>query len=116
MKTPKMKFVVISAIGLASIVGIFVSAQSPTPRTSGQNLPVHLELTCANVTKDKLVAALSPRPSNTYKFKIGDDSIGTLPTTTPPPCPGNTVNGNSTQKVNFNNTKELRAFLDAAGL
>jgi hypothetical protein len=117
MKSPKMKFIVISAIGLASVVGILVSAQSPTPsKTSGQDLPVHLLLTCANVTKAKLVAALSDRPNDTYRFQIGTDTIGTLPVTTPPPCPANTLSGNSTQKATFNSTKELRAFLDAAGL
>ena len=118
MKSAKTKFVVISAFGLASIVGIFVSAQTPTPsKTSGQELPVHLLLTCANVTKAKLVTALSPRPSATYRFKIGNDTIGTLPADTSlPPCPGNTLSGNSTQKATFNNTKELRTFLDAAGL
>ncbi len=118
MKSPKMKFVVISTIGLASVVGIFVSAQTPTPsKTSGQELPVHLLLTCANVTKDKLMHALEGRPSGTYRFKIGNETIGTLPADPSlPPCPGNTVSGNSTQKATFNNTKELRTFLDAAGL
>jgi hypothetical protein len=118
MKSPKMKLVVISAIALASVVGIFVSAQSPPPvKTSGQELPVHLLLTCANVTKAKLMSALSDRPTDTYRFKIGNDTIGTLPADPSlPPCPGNTLSGNSTQKATFNNTKELRAFLDAAGL
>jgi hypothetical protein len=61
MKSPKTKFIVISAIGFVSIVGIFVSAQSPTPTVSGQDLPVHLVVSCAKVNKGDLVAALTPR-------------------------------------------------------
>jgi hypothetical protein len=116
MKSPKAKFVVISTIGLASIVGVFVSAQSPTPSVSGQDLPVHIVMSCASVDKAKLMAALSDRPPYTYRFQCGNDTIGALPAITPPPCPSARLSGNSTQKATFANTKELRAFLDAAGL
>jgi hypothetical protein len=116
MKIPKTKFVVISAIGLASIVGIFVSAQSPVPSTSDQDLPVHLVMACAKCQKAKLQAALKPRPSPTYRWKYDSDPpVGTLPESSPPPCGGAHAIGNATQKGTFANTKELRAFLDAAG-
>lgn len=121
MKSPKMKFVVVSAIALASVVGIFVSAESPAPdmtsKETGKDLRFHIVMTCADVKKGKLVAALSSRPSDTYRFEFDHDSpIGRLPTGTPPLCPSAHLNGNSTQKAAFANTKELRAFLDAAGL
>ena len=116
MKSAKTTFVVISAIGLVSVVGIFVSAQSPAPSAVGQDLPFHLVLTCADVTKDKLVAASSPRPSDTYRFEFGTDVIGTLPhDSSLTPCPAH-FNGSSTQKAKFANTKELRKFLKTAGL
>ena len=116
MKTPKTKFVVISAIGLASIVGIFVSAQSPTPSTV-KELPFHLVMQCASVEKAKVQAAASPLPSDTYRFEFGpNDVIGTLPhDSSLAPCPAHFI-PNSTQTAKFANTKELRAFLDAAGL
>ena len=117
MKSPNTKFIVISAIGLASIVGIFVSAQSPTPSTSGQDLPFHLVMECAKVDKAKLMAALKARPSDTYRVQYENDSpVGTLPVSTPPPCTADKLNGSSTQKATFANTKELRDFLTAAGL
>jgi hypothetical protein len=123
MKSPKMKFVVISAIGLASIVGIFVFAQSPAPTTSGQDPPFHLVMHCAKVDKTKLKGALKPLPSPTYKFQYEteggqtEDLGGTLPPmTTPPPCSADKFNGNATQKATFANTKDLHDFLTAAGL
>jgi hypothetical protein len=117
MKSPKMKFVVISAIGLASIVGIFVSAQSPGPSgTSGQDLPVQLVMACVKVNKVKLMDALKNRPSDTYRIQYeGDAPVGTLPNMSPPPCPAGFV-GNSTQRATFKNTQELDDFLKAAGL
>ena len=116
MKSPKTKFVVISAIGLASIVGIFVSAQSPKPDTAGQDLPVQLVMACVPVDKPKLMDALKERPSDTYRIQYGDDpSVGTLPTMTPPPCMLGFV-GNATQRATFKSTQELRAFMDKAGL
>ena len=116
MKSPKTKFVVISAIGLASIVGIFVSAQSPKPDTAGQDLPVQLVMACVGVDKVKLMDALKERPSDTYRIQYqGDASVGTLPNTSPPPCPVGLV-GNATQRATFKNTQELRAFMDKAGL
>src|SRR4029450_2790735 len=77
MKSPKTKFVVISAIGLVSIVGIFVFAQAPTPGgTSGQDLPVQLVMACVGVKKAKLLAALAKRPKDTYKFQYGTEEAG----------------------------------------
>ena len=123
MKSPKTRFVVISAIGFVSIVGIFVSAQSPTPIVSGQDLPVHLVVSCAKVNKGDLVAALTPRPSDTYKFKYKpeggsaiEDLGGTLPAISPPPCSSDRLNGNATQRAVFKNTKELHKFLVDVGL
>lgn len=116
MKSPKTKFVVISAIGLASIVGIFVSAQSPTPSPSGQNLPVQLVMACVPVDKTKLTTAENSRPADTYRIQYdGDPSVGTLPAISPPPCPVGLV-GNATQRATFKNTQELHTFLTAAGL
>jgi hypothetical protein len=118
MKSPKTKFIVISAIGLASIVGIFVFAQSPTPSgTSGQDLPVQLVMACVGVKKAKLLAALAKRPKDTYKFQYETEELGggTLPTMSPPPCPVGLV-GNATQRATFKNTQELHDFLTAAGL
>ncbi len=117
MKSPKMKFVVISAISLVSIVGIFVSAQSPAPSTSGQDRPFQLVMVCATVEKAKLMAALKARPSDTYRVQYENDApVGTLPIASPPPCTADKLNGSSTQKATFANTKELRDFLTAAGL
>ena len=117
MKSPKMKVVVISAFGLASIVGIFVSAQTPTPsKTSGQDLPVQLVMACVPVDKTKLTSAENSRPSDTYRIQYGGDpSVGTLPAISPPPCPVGLV-GNATQRATFKNTQELHDFLTAAGL
>jgi hypothetical protein len=116
MKFPKMKFVVISAISLLFIVGIFVSAQSPTPSPTGQNLPVQLVMACVPVDKTKLTNAENSRPSDTYRIQYeGGAEVGTLPTITPPPCLTGLV-GNATQRATFKNTQELRAFLDKAGL
>jgi hypothetical protein len=116
MKSPKTKFVVISAIGLASIVGIFVFAQSPVPGTGGQDLPVQLVMACVGVNKVKLMDAFKNRPSDTYRIQYeGDASVGTLPTMSPPPCPVGLV-GNATQRATFKNTQELHAFMDKAGL
>jgi hypothetical protein len=116
MKSPKMKFVVISAIGLASIVGIFVSAQSPKPDTAGQDLPVQLVMACVPVDKTKLMGALENRPSDSYRIQYqGDAPVGTLPTMSPPPCLTGLV-GNATQRATFKSTQELRAFMDKAGL
>ena len=116
MKSPKMKFIVISAISLVSIVGIFVSAQSPTSSPSGQNLPVQLVMACVPVDKAKLMDALKSRPSDTYRIQYeGETFIGTLPNMSPPPCMLGLV-GNATQRATFKNTQELRAFLDKAGL
>jgi hypothetical protein len=125
MKSPKTKFVVISAIALASIAGIFVSAQSPTPTVSGQDLPFHLVMVCAKVDKGNLKTALRKRPKDTYNLQYkpegeggqAEDLGGTLPPmTTPPPCPSARLNGNATQRAVFANTKELRNFLNATGL
>jgi hypothetical protein len=116
MKSPKVKFVVFSAIGLASIVGIFVSAQSPTPSPSGQNLPVQLVMACVPVDKTKLTNAENNRPSDTYRIQYdGDPSVGTLPAISPPPCMIGLV-GNATQRATFKSTTELHTFLTAAGL
>ena len=116
MKSPKMKFVVISAIGLASIVGIFVFAQSPKPDTAGQDLPVQLVMACVPVDKTKLMGALENRPSDSYRIQYqGDAPVGTLPTMSPPPCLTGLV-GNATQRATFKSTQELRTFLDKAGL
>ena len=117
MKSPKMKFVVISAISLVSIVGIFVSAQSPTPTVSGQNLPFHLVMVCAKVDKAKLMAALAKRPKDSYAFQYDNDApVGTLPIPSPTPCSADKLNGSSTQKATFANTTDLRTFLNDAGL
>jgi hypothetical protein len=116
MKSPKTKFVVISAIGLASIVGIFVFAQSPKPDTAGQDLPVQVVMACVPVNKAKLTDALKDRPSDTYRIQYeGEAFVGTLPNTSPPPCLTGLV-GNATQRATFKSTQELRAFLDKAGL
>lgn len=119
MKIPKTKFVIISAIGLASIVGIFVFAQSPAPSASGQDLPFHLVMKCVPVEKGKLNAALKARPPETYRWQYDSDPpVGTLPpdpSVGPHPCAAH-FQGNGTQKGTFANTKELRAFLDTAGL
>jgi hypothetical protein len=123
MKSPKTKFVVISAIALASTVGIFVSAQSPTPSVSGQDLPFHLVMVCSKVDHDKLKGALKTRPEDTYKLQYKPDAGqiedlgGKLPAmTTPPPCPTDRLNGNATQRAVFKNTKDLSKFLKRAGL
>jgi hypothetical protein len=117
MKAPKIMFVVISTIGLASIVGIFVFAQSPAPSTNGQDLPFHLVMVCAKVDKAKLMAALKARPKDTYRIQYDTDApVGTLPIPTPSPCSADKFNGKSTQKATFENTTELHAFLTAAGL
>jgi len=116
MKTPKTKFVVISAISLVSIVGIFVLAQTPTPSATGQDLPVQLVMACVPVDKTKLMDELKNRPSDTYRIQYaGDAPVGTLPTMNPPPCPVGFV-GNATQRATFKNTQELHDFLTAAGL
>src|SRR6476661_1822208 len=116
MRSPKTKFVVISAIGLASIVGIFACAQLPTSSVAGQGLPVQLVMTCVLVNKSKLMNALNDRPSDTYRIQYeGGAPMGTLPNTSPPPCPPGFV-GNATQKATFARTRELRAFMDKAGL
>ena len=116
MKIPRTKFVVISAIGLASIVGIFVFAQSPAPSTSGQDLPFHLVMVCASVDKAKLMAALKDRPSGTYRIRYeADPPVGQLDNTSPPSCAIGLV-GNATQKATFANTTELRAFMVKVGL
>ena len=116
MKSPKTKFVVISAIGLASIAGILVSAESPKPGTTGQDLPVQLVMACVPVDKTKLTNAENSRPSGTYRIQYeGEAFVGTLPVMSPPPCPVGFV-GNATQRATFANTTELRAFLDKAGL
>ena len=116
MKIPRTKFVVISAIGLASIVGIFVFAQSPKPDTAGQDLPVQLVMACVPVDKTKLMGALENRPSDSYRIQYqGDAPVGTLPTMSPPPCLTGLV-GNATQRATFKSTQELRAFMDKAGL
>ena len=116
MKSPKTKFVVILAIGLASIVGIFVSAQTPKPATAGQDLPVQLVMACVPVDKTKLTDALKNRPSDTYRIQDGSNApVGTLPSMSPPPCMIGLV-GNATQRATFASTQELRAFMDKAGL
>ena len=117
MKSPKTKFVVISAIGLASIIGIFVFAQTPTPSPSGQDLPVQLVMACVPVNKAKLTTAENNRPSDTYRIQYGSETaVGTLPPTScTPPCPTGLV-GNATQRATFGSTQELRAFMDKAGL
>ncbi len=119
MKSPKMKFVVISAIGLASIVGVFIFAQSPVRSTSGEDdLPVKLVLGCTHVDHGKLNKALGVRPKETYRFRYErEDPVGNLPDSAPlpPPCVTHLV-GNATQKARFANTLELHTFLDAAGL
>src|SRR2546430_5628736 len=116
MKSRKTKFIVISATGLASIVGSFVSAESHKPNVSGQDLPVQIVMACVPVEKVKLMTALEARPADTYRIQYGGDApIGTLPTMSPPPCAAGLV-GNATQRATFNSTKELRDFLNTAGL
>ena len=121
MKSPKTKFVVISAIALTSVVGIFVSAQSPKPQspkpaTAGQDLPVQLMIACVPVEKNKLMSALAGRPQDTYRIQFGSETaVGTLPSIPPPPCPVGLV-GNATQRATFQSTTELHTFLTAAGL
>jgi hypothetical protein len=115
MKSPKMKFVVVSAIALASIVGIFACAQWPVPGT-GQEVPVYLVMRCTQVNKDKLTAALNHRPLDTYRFRYeADPPVGHLDNTTPPSCVTHLV-GNATQKARFANTTELHEFLKDVGL
>jgi hypothetical protein len=110
-----MKFVVVSTFGLASIVGIFACAQWPVPGT-GQEVPVYLVMKCTGVNKVKLMAALHDRPLDTYKFRYeADPPVGALDNTSPPSCDARFV-GNATQKARFATTKELRAFMDKAGL
>jgi len=115
MKSPKTKFVVISAIGLAFIVGIFACAQWPVP--NGQcPVPVYLVMRCVGVNKDKLMAALNDRPLDTYKFRYeADPPVGHLDNTSPPACVTH-FTGNATQKAKFANTQQLHDFLTAAGL
>ena len=116
MKTPKTKFVVISAIGLASIVGIFVFAQSPVPSTSDQELRFHIVVDCSRVDEGKLMAALKDRPPGTYRIRYeADPPVGQLDNTSPPSCAIGLV-GNATQKATFANTTELRAFMVKVGL
>src|SRR6476620_2069403 len=112
MKSPKTKFVVISAIGLASMVGIFACAQWPTSSAADQGLPVQLVvMTCVEVNKAKLMNALKDRPSRTYRIRYdGDAPVGDLTNTSPPSCAVKLV-GNVTQKATFANTRELRAFM-----
>ena len=116
MKSPKVKFVVISAISLLFIVGIFVFAESPAPKVSGQDNPVQLVMACVPVDKTKLTNAENNRPSDTYRIQYGGDApVGTLPAISPPPCAIGLV-GNATQRATFSSTKDLRAFMDTAGL
>lgn len=116
MKAPKTKLIVISAIGLVSIVGIFVFAGSPAPKVSGQDLPVQIVIACVPVEKAKLMAALEARPPDTYRMQYGTENpVGTLPTMSPPPCATGLV-GNATQRATFSSTQELRNFLTTAGL
>jgi hypothetical protein len=113
MKSPKTKFVVISTIGLASIVGIFACAQWPVPHT-GQEVPVYLVIRCVGVNKGKIMAALKDRPLDTYRFRYEADlPVGNLDNTSPPSCDAHLV-GNATQKARFATTTELRAFMDKA--
>jgi hypothetical protein len=120
MKSPKTKFVVISAIGLVSIVGIFVFAQSPTPTPNDQDFPVQLMMRkCAHLDRARLMCALGPLPENTYRIRYDNENpIGTLPdiSPTPRPCPDTHLVGNATQRAMFKNTQELHAFLDTSGL
>jgi hypothetical protein len=117
MKSPRTKFVVISAIGLAFIVGIFVLAQSPVRSTSGHDdLPIKLVMGCTTVDKTKLNEALGPRPKKTYRFKYENESpVGELDNSSPPACTSR-FTGNATQRAKFANTTELHTFLTAAGL
>ena len=115
MKSPKIKFIVISAIGLVSIVGIFACAQWPVPGT-GQEVPVYLVMRCVGVNKGKLMAALNDRPLDTYKFRYeADPPVGHLDNTSPPSCDTH-FTGNATQKARFATTRELHTFLEKAGL
>jgi len=124
MKSPKTKFIVISVIGPAFIVGIFVSAQSPTPSPKPEDLPFHFVMKCATVDRGKLLYALSKRPKDTHKFQyqrqvdspIEDLGGGTLPIPTATPCPSDRFTGNATQRAVFGNTKDLHKFLKRAGL
>jgi hypothetical protein len=114
MKAPKIISVVISTIGLASILSIFVFAQSPTPSPIAQDLPFDLVLECATVDKAKLATALAKRPKDSYKFQYESQDIGggSLAVPTPPPCPSSHFVANATQKAKFANTTELRDFLN----
>ena len=125
MKSPGTKFITVLAIGLASVVGIFVCAQSPTPSPKPEDLPFHLVMKCATVDHDNLLNALTElRPKATYKFQyqreanspIEDLGEGELPIPTATPCPSNRLNGNATQRAVFNTATELRKFLKKAGL
>jgi hypothetical protein len=120
MKSPKTKSVVILAISLVFIIGIFVFAESPAPKVSGQDNPVQLVMACVPVDKTKLTNAENSRPSDTYRIQYGSETaVGTLPPTScPPTCasPASALSGNATQRATFGSTQELRAFLDKAGL
>jgi hypothetical protein len=124
MKSPKTKFIVISAIALASTVGILVLAQSPIPSPKPEDLPFHVIMKCATVDRGKLLNALTDRPTVTYKFQyqrqgnspIEDLGGGALPIPTATPCPSDRLNGNATQRAVFANTEELHKFLKKAGL
>ena len=115
MKSPKMKFIVISAIGLLSIVGIFVFAESPAPKVGGQDNPVQLVMACVPVDKANLTTAENNRPSDTNRIQYGGEvPKGTLPSVScAPPCPAGLV-GNATQRATFGSTSELRAFMGKA--
>lgn len=118
MKAPKTKLIVISAIGVASIVGTFLFAESKAPKVGGQDLPVQIVMACVPVDKAKLNRALAGRPKDDYRIQYqGVASVGKLPkmSPSPPPCMAGIV-GNATQRVTFKNTQELRSFLDTAGL
>src|SRR4051812_32304689 len=110
MKSPKIKLIVILAIGVASIVGIFVYAQSPTPTPSGLDLPVHLVMRkCAGANRARLMCALGTRPEDTYRIRYENENpIGTLPDMSPTPSPCDThLVGNATQRATFATTKDL---------
>jgi len=116
MKSPKTKFVVISAISLVFIVGIFVFAESPGPKVGAQDNPVQLVMACIPVDKTSLTTAENSRPSDSYRIQYGSETPkGTLPAMSPPPCLTGVV-GNATQRATFQSTQELRAFMDKAGL
>jgi hypothetical protein len=121
MKSPKARFVVISAIGLACILGIFVFAQSPTPTPtpSGLDLPIQLVMReCAPVgSRQRLMFALETRPENTYRIRYENENpVGSLPDISPTPSPcGTRLVGNATQRATFPTVRELHAFMDIAG-